>query len=166
MLERLRAALDELAARVDTLSDAGTLDALRGLRPVLCRAQAVQTTLIGAAHRRGAAGLDGAVSTQAWLRCRLRMGDAGAQVRVAVALSGLPRVAACYARGEISAEHVREVVDVARDIAPQVLAAGADTLLARQAVALAPGAARQAAERIRDHFDPQAAGAACGPHVR
>jgi hypothetical protein len=38
-----------------------------------------------------------------------------------------------------------------------VLAGGADKLLAEQATALGPSAARRAALRVRDHFDPEAA---------
>jgi hypothetical protein len=158
VLERLRADLAELAALdLAALSDAELLDALRALHPLLCQTQAAQTRLIGAAHRRGSAGLDGAVSTPVWLRCQLHMGDAGPQVRVATALNGLPNVAEAYERGEMSFAHAAAICQISRDIAPDVLAAGADKLLAEQAASLSPVDTRRAAVRIRDHFDPQAA---------
>ncbi len=157
-LQRLRGALADLAALdVAALSDVELLDALRALHPLLCQTEAVQTRLIGAAHGRGSAALDGAVSTLSWLRCRLRLGDAPAQIRVAKALTGLPHVAEVYGRGEMSFAHAAAVTEVASDIEPGLLAAGADKLLAEQAAALGPAATRRAAVRVRDHFEPEAA---------
>src|SRR5262249_32814917 len=103
VVDRLRADLAELVA-VDPAgcSDQDLREALRALHPVLCQAQAVVTGLVGAAHRRGAATVEGAASTQAWLRNRLRMGDAGAQIRVATALERLPHLAEAYQRGDVS----------------------------------------------------------------
>jgi hypothetical protein len=157
-LKDLSVALAGLVALdVAALSDVEVLEALRVLRPLLCQTEALQSRLIGAAHGRGAAVLDGAVSTVSWLRCRLRLGDAGAQVRVAKALQGLPHVAEAYGRGEMSFAHAAAITEVARDIQPEALAAGADKLLAEQATTLGPAATRRAAVRIRDHFDPDAA---------
>jgi hypothetical protein len=157
VLDRLRAEMAELAALdVTALSDVEVLDALRALRPLLCQTEALQTRLIGAAYRRGATALDGAVSTLSWLRCRLRLGDAPAQIRVAKALPGLPHVADAYARGEMSFAHAAAITEVSRDMEPAVLTAGADKLLAEQATALGPAATRRAAVRVRDHFDPEA----------
>jgi Domain of unknown function (DUF222)/HNH endonuclease len=158
LLDRLRADLTELAT-VDpaTLSEPALLDTLRALHPQICQAQAVQTRLIAAAHRRGAAAGDGAASTQAWLRCRLRLGDAGTQIRVATALDRLPHVHQAYQRGDLSYAHAAAITDTARDIHPDVLAASADKLLAEQASTLTPAATRRAAVRVRDHFDPDAA---------
>jgi hypothetical protein len=157
-LNDLSVALAELVALdVAALSDVEVLDALRVLHPLLCQAEALQSRLIGAAHGRGAAALDGAVSTVSWLRCRLRLGDAPAQVRVAKALSGLPHVTEAYGRGEMSFAHAAAITEVASDIQPELLAGGADKLLAEQAAALGPAATRRAALRIRDHFDPEAA---------
>jgi hypothetical protein len=157
-LDRLRADVAELAALdVVALSDVELLDALRALHPLLCQTEALRTRLIGAVHGRGAAALDGAVSTVSWLRCRLRLGDAGAQVRVAKALQGLPHVADAYGRGEMSFAHAAAITEVASDIGAEALAAGADKLLAEQAAALGPAATRRAAVRVRDYFDPEAA---------
>lgn len=156
-MHQSRAALRALAELdLATLSDAQLLDTLAAVAPLVCQAQAVQTRLIGAAHVRGAAAVDGAASTVSWLRNRLLLGEAGNQVRVAVGLSTLPHVEQAYSRGELSFAHVAALTDVARDIHPEVLAAGADKLLAEQAVGLPPGPARRMANRVRDHFDPEA----------
>jgi hypothetical protein len=158
VLDRLRADLAELATLdLASLSDVEVLAALRAVHPLLCQTEALQTRLIGVAHGRGSAAVDGSVSTQAWLRCRLHLGDAPTQIRVAKALPGLPHVAEAYARGEMSFAHAAAITEVARDIQPEALAGGADKLLAEQATALGPSAARRAALRVRDHFDPEAA---------
>ncbi|HKT06214.1 MAG TPA: DUF222 domain-containing protein [Rugosimonospora sp.] len=158
LVDRLRTDFAELVALDPTaLSDVELLDMVAAVAPVVCQARAAQTGLIGVAHRRGAVALDGSVSTVAWLRNRLHLGDAPTQVRVATALEGLPHLAEAYRRGDISYAHAALVTEVARDIAPEVLAAGADKLLAEQAATLPPGAARRAAIRVRDHFDPEAA---------
>src|SRR5262245_7352887 len=156
--DNLRYALGEVAAVVAAAqSDSEKLDALRQMHPILCRVEAMQSQLIGQLHRAGAVTLDAAATTQAWLRTRLRMGDTGTQVRVATALTDLPHIADAYARGELSHAHVAALTEVTRDIHPEMLAAGADKLLAEQATTLAPAAARRMATRVRDHFDPDAA---------
>jgi hypothetical protein len=158
LIERLRVDLSELAdLETSPLSDVELLDALRLMHPLVNQAQAVQTRLIGAVHHRGAVTADGAVSTQAWLRGRLHLGNAAAQIRVAGALDTLPCVADAYQRGELSFDHVEAIATVARDIDPTILAAGADKLLTEQATTLAPAPLRRAANRIRDYFDPDAA---------
>src|SRR5262245_1869968 len=154
----LRHALDEVATLISAASsDAERLDALRALHPVLCRVEAMRSQLIGQVHRCGAVTVDGSATTQAWLRTQLCMGDTGTQLRVAMALQDLPHVADAYARGELSHAHVAALTEVTRDIDSEVLAAGADKLLAEQAATLAPAAARRMAARVRDHFDPDAA---------
>jgi hypothetical protein len=140
-LQRLGVALADLVALdIAALSDVEALDALRALHPLLCQTEALQTQLIGAVHRRGSATLDGSVSTLSWLRCRLRLGDAGTQIRVAKALQGLPHVAEAYGRGEMSFAHAAAITEVPSDIEPGLLAAGADKLLAEQAAALGQAA--------------------------
>ncbi len=158
LVAALRAALSTpVELDWDALSDAELLDALTVVTPLLCRMQAIQTSLIDAVHARGAARLDGAVSTVAWLRNRLRLGEAGTHVRVAVDLRRLPHVAAAYGRGELSFAHVAALTEVAQDIHPNILAAGADQVLADHATTMPPGPARRMAMRVRDHFDPAAA---------
>src|SRR5919197_47635 len=106
LISRLRNDLDAITTLDPAaLSDVELLDTLRDLQPLLCQAQAAQTRLIAAAHRRGSTTVDGAASTVAWLRNRLRLGDAGSQVRVATGLERLPHVAEAYQRGDVSFQH-------------------------------------------------------------
>jgi Domain of unknown function (DUF222)/HNH endonuclease len=142
---------------LDGLSDDERLDLLRVVHRLVCRLEAARTRVVGSVHRRGAVHADGAVSTAAWLRSRLRISDGAAQVRAAQAVRQVPEVDAAYQAGEISYQHVSVVAAVLPDVEPEVLAAGAGKLLAEQAAQLAPGRLRHAAVRIRDHFDPEAA---------
>jgi len=157
-IEGLGAAVSALVA-VDLtgLSDAALVEAVKALRPVVCRVQAAETRLVGAVHARGAASLEGAVSTVAWLRNRLHDGAATAKVKSSVALARLPRVAAAFAAGELTDRHVQVIARVAGDISDEALAGGAEELLVAQARQLAPTAFVAVAERIRDHLDPEAA---------
>ena len=139
------------------LPDPALLDAVRQLRPVVCQVQAAEARLIGAVHLRGAVTAEGGVSTAAWLRNGVRIHDASARVGAAVVLDRLPRVAAAFAAGEISEAHVAVITKVARDICDEAMAAGAEDLLVEQARQLAPTKFGQAATRIRDHLDPEAA---------
>jgi hypothetical protein len=113
------------------------------------------------AHRRGAVAVDGAVdgavSTQAWLRQRLDRGDASAHLRAASALERLPELAQAYTAGQIGLSQVDAAASVLPDMDPQALAAGAGKLLAEQATVHPPAVFARAAQRIRDHFHPAAA---------
>jgi uncharacterized protein DUF222/HNH endonuclease len=149
--------LGQPAADLSAMSDGVLLDHIRRLSTVADAVSAELTRAIAVAHRRGAVGYDGAVSTHAWLRQRLRRGDAAAHLRAAGVLENVPEVAAAYARGEIGLAHVDVVAAVLPDITPEVLAAGAGKLLAEQAVAGPPRLLARAAVRIRDHFAPAAA---------
>jgi hypothetical protein len=101
---------------LDALSDAALLDHLRELSTVADAVSAELTRAIGVAHRRGAVGHDGAVSTQAWLRQRLRRGDAGAHLRAARVVEAVPELAEAYVRGEIGLRHVDVVAAVLPDL--------------------------------------------------
>src|SRR6266545_2695812 len=155
LLEAGIAALSEVD--LDGLSDGEQLALLRVVHPLVCRMEAQRSRVIGSVHRRGAVFADGAVSTGAWLRSRLRMSDGQAQVRAAAAAREVPELATAYAAGQVSHAQVSVVAAVVPDIDPEVLAAGAGKLLAEQATQLAPGPLRHAAIHIRDHFDPDAA---------
>src|SRR6266540_25143 len=155
LLEAGVAALSDVD--LEALSDGQQLALLRVLHPLMCRMEAQRSRVIGSVHRRGAVFADGAVSTVAWLRSRLRMSDGHAQLRVAAAVREVPELSVAYAAGQVSYAQVSVVAPVVPDIAPEVLAAGAGKLLAEQAIQLAPGPLRQVAARIRDHFEPDAA---------
>jgi hypothetical protein len=133
------------------------LDLLRQLWPLLCRLDAAVTRVLGVVNAQGSATEDGAISTVGWLRSRLHAGNASPRVQVAKALEDLPEVAAAFDRGEISFTHAHIAAKTARDLDRQVLAAGVDKLLAGQAVEHPPAVFGRAAERIRDHFNPDAA---------
>jgi hypothetical protein len=65
--------VDHLAgADLDSMPDGARLAELQELWPALCAAQAQIARRVGAVHTRGSAAADGSVSTQAWLRLRLR----------------------------------------------------------------------------------------------
>jgi Domain of unknown function (DUF222) len=154
----LAAAVASLAeADPAALPGAGQLDLLRRVWPVLCQLDAQVTRIVGAVHAQGSAAQEGAVSTAAWLRSRLHAGGAGPRVQVAKALRDLPAVAAAFAGGEISFAHAQIAAKAARDLDREVLAGGADKLLAEEACAQPPGKFAEAAVRIRDHFNPDAA---------
>src|SRR6266511_1953356 len=155
LLEAGIAALSDVD--IEALSDGQQLALLRVVHPLVCRMEAQRSRVIGSVHRRGAVFADGAVSTVAWLRSRLRISDGQAQVRAAAAVRQVPELATAYAAGQVSHAQVSVVAAVVPDIAPEVLAAGAGKLLAEQASQLAPGPLRHAAIHIRDHFDPDAA---------
>src|SRR6266511_1417562 len=79
LLEAGVAALSDVD--LEALSDGQQLALLRVLHPLMCRMEAQRSRVIGSVHRRGAVFADGAVSTVAWLRSRLRMSDVHAQLR-------------------------------------------------------------------------------------
>src|SRR6266498_5514956 len=139
LLEAGVAALSDVD--LEALSDGQQLALLRVLHPLMCRMEAQRSRVIGSVHRRGAVFADGAVSTVAWLRSRLRMSDGHAQLRVAAAVREVPELSVAYAAGQVSYAQVSVVAPSLPNIAPEVLAAGAGKLLAEQAIQLDPGAA-------------------------
>src|SRR6185436_19381097 len=128
-----------LEADPGEFSARGVLDVLAELQPQVNRAQAAQVKWVGAAHRSGAVAEDGATSTQAWLRGRLHMGNASVVVKAAQTMARWQRVAAAFAAGEISREHVELIGWVARDLSDEQMEAGAEKLLVERACDLPPG---------------------------
>jgi Domain of unknown function (DUF222) len=142
-----------------SLPASAQLDLLRSVWPVLCQLDAAVTRVVGVVNAQGSAAQEGAVSTAAWLRSRLRAGGAGPRVQVAKTLrEDLPEVAAAFGRGDISFTHARIAATTAKDLDRQLLAGGVDKLLAEQATEHAPAVFGRAALRIREHFNPDAAG--------
>lgn len=133
------------------------LAVLRQVWPLLCQLDAQITRIVGVVNAQGSAAQEGAVSTVAWLRSRLHAGGAGPRVQVAKALRSMPEVEAAFQRGEISFSHARLAARAAKDLDPAVLAGGVDKLLAEQAVEQPPVRFARAAQRIRDHYHPDAA---------
>src|SRR6266511_771070 len=152
LLEAGVAALSDVD--IEALSDGQQLALLRVVHPLVCRMEAQRSRVIGSVHRRGAVFADGAVSTVAWLRSRLRISDGQAQVRAAAAVRQMPELECVYAAGDISFQHASVVAAVLPDIDPEVLAAGAGKLLAEQASQLAPGPLRHGAVAVQGVLDP------------
>src|SRR6266540_3821149 len=175
LLEAGVAALSDVD--IEALSDGQQLALVRVVHPLVCRMEAQRSRVIGSVHRRGAVFADGAVSTGAWLRSRLRISDGQAQVRAAAAARRVPELETIYAAGEVSCAQVSVVASVVPDIDPEVLAAGAGRLLAEQAQ---PARSWSAAARRHPHqgsFRPRRRAAAGpttaggtlaerGPHLR
>src|SRR6266508_123191 len=111
LLEAGVAALSEVD--LDGLSDGQQLALLRVVHPLVCRMEAQRTRVIGSVHRRGAVFADGAVSTVAWLRSRLRISDGAAQVLAAGAGKLLAEQATQLAPGPLrhAAIHIRDHFD-------------------------------------------------------
>jgi hypothetical protein len=157
-IERLQTAITAVSeVDVATLSDQAKLDALKDLQPLVWAAQAQVSRLVGAAHETAAPSADGFLSTAGWLKAFLRVEDGPAQVRGAKALAAVPEMKQLFESGGCGPEHVTALASVAADIDPEAIANGAGKLLAEQAAELDPKSFRQAAERIRDYFDPEAA---------
>src|SRR6266540_5314878 len=175
LLEAGVAALSDVD--IEALSDGQQLALVRVVHPLVCRMEAQRSRVIGSVHRRGAVFADGAVSTGAWLRSRLRMSDGQARVRAAAAARQVSELETIYAAGEGSYAQVSVVASVVPDSDPEVLAAGAGRLLAEQAQPARPGAAAARRHPHQGSFRPRRRAAAGpttaggtlaerGPHLR
>jgi hypothetical protein len=119
-VSELRSLLDQLASldlsTLDpaVLTDADLLDGLPVLQHTLNQVSALQTRFTATADRRDASRVDGMVSTKTWLtgHCRVAGRDAAAMLRAGRRLEHLPRLAAAYAAGQVTAAHV-EVITTA-----------------------------------------------------
>ncbi|MGE5827539.1 MAG: DUF222 domain-containing protein, partial [Micromonosporaceae bacterium] len=138
-------------ADLDAMPDSARLAELRELWPAVCAAQAQIARRVGAVHVRGAAVADGSVSTQAWLRMRLRLdrGPASRLVKAGARLDDLADTAAALESGEISVEHAAVIVDAAGELGGEVIAAGVEKVLLDYARAYPPAAVRELARHIK-----------------
>lgn len=154
----LTALLEALEAvctvEVDDRPDANLVQRLG----VLWRARSILDSAlcrhVAAVHSRGAAAGDGAVSTQAWLRGRLRVapGAAANLVRVAQHLRDLPETGKALGAGEISLDHAGVIAHLADAVGAERLGAGQQILLDQSRVDH-PGNVRRAAKHLRILLD-------------
>jgi hypothetical protein len=157
VLDALDAALTQLVeADPVELSDLALVRRLTAMQTRLCRLQALLSRDVAAVHARGAAVADGFASSQALLRCRLRLDKHAAtrQVRVGARLAELPDTAAAFAAGEISLSHVAALCQAVRDLGAEVMAGGAEKLLLDEARSGSPAAVYRLARLIRERVDP------------
>jgi hypothetical protein len=136
--------LDAVASAVAALPDDAAVvpDAVLASRMIeLVRLRAMlDATLVehlAVFDARAAGRYDGAASTQAWLRARLRLGGGqGGQLLLAARnLAGLPLVGKAFAAGEISLEHATAVTWLVAEVGAEAVADYEPILvdLARQA---------------------------------
>jgi len=119
------------AADLAALSGQASLEALRELWPLVCAVQAQVARRVGGIHTAGAVKDDGAVSTPAWLRTRLRLGGGAASslVKAGAGLGGLTETRAALALGEISVEHAAVLADALAELGETVMAGGVEKIL-------------------------------------
>jgi hypothetical protein len=158
----LAAVRADLAALADVdlgaLTHQQQLDALLAIYRLVNQVQAVESRLVATVHRSGAAAVEAATSTAAWLRARLHVGDAARRLAAATALEHLPQVADRYAAGGCGLEQVAAIATVLPDL-PEPVVAEVDKLLAELAVELPASGLRRACTRIREHVVPDTADA-------
>lgn len=130
-MSTLRSALDELRAEdLRFLGDEDLASDLSELERAERVIAAERARRLAEFERRGAFGVDGAVSVAAWHADRqgISHGAAAAQVRLARALEEMPGTAEALGSGEVSASAVGLLVS-AREAAPEVFARSEDLLV-------------------------------------
>jgi hypothetical protein len=153
------------------LSPQGMADSLESMETEIRRLEFERLRLLAEFHTQDVAGQAAGLSTEGFLRARLRLspGEAHARVRSAqelvgsVNLSGeivepaLPATAAAAADGALSAEHVR-VIGLAMQRLPAAVDSGdradAEEFLAEQSRQLDPSRVRQVAHHLHAVLDP------------
>jgi hypothetical protein len=168
----LGAAVDELGAvEFWRLSGRESADFLEGLESVFRRLEFVRLRALADFAVRDVAGQEAGLSTEGFLRARLRLSPAEAKARVrsaqelvgSVSVSGeilepdLPATAAAASEGALSAEHVR-LIGQAMHRLPCAIGpterAGAEEFLAEQARELDPSRIRVLARHLHAVLDP------------
>lgn len=176
--------LDELSAGLlSSLSDADVLAELREHEALRRCCVVADHHLIAELERRGIAGQVCVPSTAALLQGVLRLSPADAKSRVRAAqlcgprwaLSGeqlparLPRLLAAQARGEISVEHTRVILEVLHELPPAVTVEDrvlAEAELVTAAATLRPREVGLVGERIKAHLNPDGVLASDAEHER
>jgi uncharacterized protein DUF222 len=155
LIARVSTAVSHLAdLDLETLSDPSLLELARRVRQLACRLQSVEIQVVGAIDDRGAAITEGLTSTATWLRSQLRVSDSAARVRCARAVSTMPAVGEAFSAGQISLEHLRAIVRVARDLDPDGHLGATEQVLIDEARTATPAHFAQTAARIRDQLAP------------
>jgi hypothetical protein len=152
----LVAGLDALAADdVGALADGELRDQLLALLAAVNRLNAEVSRRVGAFDARGLPEGDACRTAASWLRAfgRLSGPAAGAQVKRARVLRALPELAAAAASGEVSVEHVNQVVRLADRVGAAHAAAAESALVAVASVA-SPERLATACQRVVVHVDP------------
>ena len=107
--------LDLARADVGTLTEQQLTDAITELSAHLNAAEYRLIELIGEWDERGTRSIAGSCTIAQWLgfQCGIDGGAAREKVRVARALRALPKLRACFARGEVSYSKIRAVTRIA-----------------------------------------------------
>jgi hypothetical protein len=155
VLAGLDAGLDQAAeAEVWTMSDAQLLAAVQESERLAARLAGLQMRLVAETDARGLAGQQGAPSTAALLRHRLRLDPREATGRVRLATSGdLAATRQALAAGDLSAGHARVIAGVVR-VLPHQVRAEAEAFLIDQAGVFDPARLGALGKHLRHVADP------------
>ena len=117
-LTRIKAALDDLPAWLNSIDDASLGEPLIEIREVIDRSESVFTDGVRRFDRSGEYQADGALSVIAWLRwrCKLSGGAAAERVGIARQLEKLPKTEEAFARGELGYQHVAVIARTAEHV--------------------------------------------------
>ena len=162
-VDRVAAAVGELADRAGWLTGDGALEALEPVHRLLRQLAAVQLTLVREVDGSGAAMRTGASSTAAWLQHRLLLTPVAARrmVTVAAAVDGAPSVVRdALAAGLIGVDQVRAIAEALGElpasVGPEVVDKAAAALVG-YAREFPPHQLSRIGQRILWHVAPDAA---------
>jgi hypothetical protein len=159
-LEQLQSGLAELVtADVVGESDEQVRAEVLGLLACLNQLTAALAERIGSFDVRALASADAVHSTMSWLRIygRMSKGAAMAWMSRARLLRELPELAQAMREGEVSAEQLAKVAELAARVGVQRLKGGLDEALAQLAAQAGPAEVSHACARILAHLDPDGA---------
>ncbi|MDG4830788.1 DUF222 domain-containing protein [Solwaraspora sp. WMMD1047] len=167
LLRRIDGLVDQAVERPTwPLSDADLIEAAAAAHALEQRAAAIRLACVREVDARGIAVAQGASSTAAWLRDRLRISAPAARrtVDLAAALAVAPPVVAdALAAGRITVEQsqaiVHSITDLPGQVGSEVTAKAAD-LLVGFGTQFEPAILRRLGRRVLDHVAPDEAEAA------
>jgi len=153
-LARVEEAITQAREAVWSLGNDDLLDCLVAHEAIAARFAALGVDLVAGADARGVAAEQGASSTLALLRHRLRLHPGEANFRVQLARDpGLAAARAALADGRISTAHARVVAQTVPGL-PSGQRAAAEDFLVRQAQIFDPGQLGTLARHLRAVVDP------------